>query len=386
MESPTPDISVVLPALNEEKTIAECITKIKTVFSDLGIYGEIIIADSSTDRTPEIAASLGAVIVHPEQMGYGNAYLTGFAHARGRYIAIGDADDTYDFRELPQLLHKLDDGADLVMGSRLRGEIKSGAMPTLHRYIGNPVLTWLLNRLFGTTISDAHCGLRVIRRDALERLNLKTGGMEFASEMVIEAAKAGLRIDEVPITYAARVMPSKLSTFQDGWRHVRFMLLYRPVPFIAVPGLFFAIFGFSLMAFFLWQGEIETSRLHSFILAALAFIGGLHILLMGIMIGVYGAIHGYSTTNGIITKLMNYYSLERELFLGILLMIAGVVIGLFIVLDWIAAGFGEISQIANAVWSLALFLSGMQITFSAIFISMMLLRYERSEEDVEGEK
>ena len=376
-----PDISVVLPALNEEKTIGECIRKINTVFSEQNLLGEIIIADSSTDRTAEIALSLGARIIHPESIGYGNAYLAGLAHARGRYIAIGDADNTYDFGELPRLIKRLDDGADFVMGSRLRGEIKPGAMPPLHQYIGNPFLTWLLNRLFGTDISDVHCGLRIIRRDALDRLNLKTGGMEFASEMFIEAAKADLRIDEVPITYWPRVAPSKLQSFTDGWRHVRFMLLYRPLPFIAIPGLIFALFGLTLMGFFFFKGGIETSNLHSFILAAMAFVGGIQVLLMGLTIQAYSTIHGYSEGGSFMKAFFNYHRLERELCLGALLMIAGIVIGLGIVWEWVASGFGSLFQISNAVWSLALFLSGMQIVFSAIFISMMLLEYGNGTEE-----
>ncbi len=376
-----PDISVVLPALNEEKTIGECIRRINAVFSEQNLNGEIIIVDSSTDRTAEIAQSLGARIVRPKLIGYGNAYLAGLAEARGRYIAIGDADNTYDFGELPLLIKRLDDGADFVMGSRLRGEIKPGAMPPLHRYIGNPFLTWLLNRLFGTDISDAHCGLRIIRRDALERLNLKTGGMEFASEMFIEAAKADLRIDEVPITYWPRIAPSKLQSFTDGWRHVRFMLLYRPLPFIAIPGLIFALFGLGLMGFFFFKGDIESSNIHSFILAAMAFVGGTQVLLMGLTIKAYSTIHGYSEGDGFIGTLINYHSLERELCIGILLMVAGIAIGLKIIMEWIASGYGDLFQISNAVWSLALFLSGLQIVFSAIFISMMLLECGNGTEE-----
>jgi len=380
MKKGIPDISVILPALNEEETIGECLSRIQKVFSHLQLEGEIIIADSSKDRTAEIGESFGCVIVHPESMGYGNAYLAAFAFAKGRYIVIGDADNTYDFCEIPKLLELLDDGADLVMGTRLKGDIKPGAMPPLHRYIGNPFLTWLLNQLFGTDISDAHCGLRAIRREALERLNLKTGGMEFASEMFIEAAKAGLRIDEVPITYWPRVTPSKLSSFSDGWRHVRFMLLYRPLPFIAIPGFVFALLGLFMMGFFYVRGDVETSNLHSFILASLVFIGGLQAFLMGLTIMMYSAIHGYSDKNSFIRKLINYHNLEKELILGIILMFVGVAIGYGIVHNWAATGFGSLSQIANAVWSLTFFLSGMQIFFSAIFISMMLL--ERGNDDV----
>ncbi len=187
----------------------------------------------------------------------------------------------------------LSSDADMPLGSRLRGEIQPGAMPPLHRYIVNPFLTWFLNRVSAIRISDAHTGLRAFRREALERMNLKTGGMEFASETIIEAAKAGLRIEEVPITYSARVAPSKLDSFSDGWRHVRFMLLYRSIPFITVPGLIFVLFGFFLMVIFLLKGNIETSFIHSFILAAVFFVGGIQALLAGINIAVYSAVLGY---------------------------------------------------------------------------------------------
>ena len=372
MKNPT--LSVVLPALNEEATIGECIRKIQTVFANLAIEGEIIIADSSDDRTAAIARDLGATVVHPEKRGYGNAYLAGLARARGRYIVIGDADDTYNFLEIPNLLAPLEAGADMVLGSRLKGEIRPGAMPPLHRYIGNPFLTWLLNHVFEIRISDAHTGFRAFRRDALERMNVKTGGMEFASEMIIEAAKANLRIEEVPITYSARVAPSKLDSFSDGWRHVRFMLLYRPVPFIAVPGLIFTVFGFFLMVIFAVRGGVETSFIHSFILAALFFVGGLQALFAGVNIAVYSALQGYGEAGPFLSRLMNYHSLEWELLAGILLMVGGGLVGFGILRSWAASGFGPLLQIANAVWALALFLAGMQVVFSGIFTSMVLLR------------
>jgi hypothetical protein len=247
-------------------------------------------------------------------------------------------------------------------------------MPLLHKYVGNPLLTWLLNRVFGIRISDAHTGFRAFRREALHRMNLKTGGMEFASEMIIEAAKAGLRIEEVPITYYPRVAPSNLQSFSDGWRHVRFMLLYRPIPFITVPGLIFAIFGFFLMVIFLFRGDVETSFIHSFILAALFFVGGLQALFAGVNIAVYSAVQGYGEAGPFISRLMNYHNLERELLAGILLMAGGGLVGLGILWDWAASGFGPLFQIANAVWALALFLAGMQVVFSGIFTSMMLLK------------
>ena len=183
------EVSVILPALNEEFTIGECIKKIQAVFKRNAINGEIIVADSSTDKTAAIASSLGAKIITPQAPGYGNAYLAAFRHARGRYLILGDADDTYDFSEIPKLLAPLKSGADFVIGSRFKGTIHKGSMAPLHRYIGNPVLTWMINAIFRTHFSDTHSGFRAITREALDRLGLKTGGMEFASEMLVMASK-----------------------------------------------------------------------------------------------------------------------------------------------------------------------------------------------------
>ena len=282
----SPDISVILPALNEETTIGICIGKIQQIFRSMGIRGEIIVSDSSTDATPEIAQSMGAIIVHPEHRGYGYAYLEAFRHARGRYIVIGDADNTYDFLELPLLIRKLDEGADLVIGSRFKGEILDGAMIPLHRYIGNPLLTWVLNKVFGTDFSDTHSGFRAIRADSLKRLNLQSWGMEFASEMLIKASREGLTITEVPITYHPRGTPSKLSSYSDGWRHLRFILLLRPMPFLTVPGILCTLFGLVLMAAFYTSANDPDGRTHSFILGTILLTGGFQLLLSGVVITV----------------------------------------------------------------------------------------------------
>ena len=242
-----PYVSVILPALNEELTIADCIEEIKTVLEENNISAEIIVSSSSTDRTDEIAEKLGAKVIRPEKKGYGNAYLYAFREALGEIIVILDADGTYDIKKIPEFIKEIESGSDFVMGSRLKGNIMKGAMPALHQYIGNPVLTWMLNKVFKTNISDAHCGMRAIKKEALDSLNLKTPGMEFASEMIIEAARKNLKISD-PIDYYPRKAPSNLHSFADGWRHVRFMLLYQPLPFLAIPGFFFFIMGAVLMA------------------------------------------------------------------------------------------------------------------------------------------
>jgi glycosyltransferase involved in cell wall biosynthesis len=367
------DVSVILPALDEERTIGECITKIQKVFHDYGINGEIIVADSSTDRTPEIAASMGAKVIHAEKSGYGNAYIAGFRHARGRNIVMGDADNTYDFLEIPTLLAPLMNGADFVIGSRFKGTIHKGSMDVLHRYIGNPVLTWMLNFIFHTHYSDTHSGFRAISRQALNRLPLTTGGMEFASEMLVMASKESLRIEEVPISYYPRLTPSKLHSFADGWRHIRFVLLMKPLPFIAVPGFLFSVVGILLMAFFYFQGDIESSHLHMFILGAILVIGGIQVVLSGFLMKTYSVIHGYEKKQGFIELLMKYHSLEIFLVVGFLSIFAGILLGFTIFLRWVSTSFGFLSEISTAIFSLVLIVSGIQIFLFAVFQSMMLL-------------
>lgn len=224
-----PVLSVVLPTMNEAEGVGECLRKISRAVKVIGIDAEVIVSDSSSDRTPEIARENGATVVYPDESGYGYAYRYGFRHARGKYIAMGDADTTYDFEELPQLFREVADGdADIVLGSRFKGEIKPNAMPALHRYVGNPILTETLNILYRGSITDAHSGLRVFTREALQRMDLQCDGMEFASEMIIEALSKDLRIEEVPITYYERTGDAKLESFQDGWRHLRFMIGHAP--------------------------------------------------------------------------------------------------------------------------------------------------------------
>ncbi|MDD1702848.1 MAG: glycosyltransferase family 2 protein [Methanoregula sp.] len=372
-KEPAPEVSVVLPALDEERTIGECIRKIQEVFRVNAIDGEIIVSDASTDRTPEIAAALGARVIRPEKTGYGNAYLAGFAAAQGRYIVMGDSDNTYDFCEIPGLIAPLRQGVDFVIGSRFKGKINKGSMTALHQYIGNPLLTWMLNVVFGTHFTDTHSGFRAITREALDRLPLKTGGMEFASEMLVMASKEHLKITEVPIDYYPRETPSKLHSFADGWRHIRFVLLMKPLPFVAVPGFLFFVVGLLLMAFFALQGDVESSHLHTFILGAILVMGGVQVILTGFLMKTYSVVHGYENKAGIIVGIMRYSSLEKFLVLGAALFFAGVLLGLNILIQWVAVGFGFLSEISAAIMSLVLIVSGIQLFLFAVFQSMMLL-------------
>ncbi|MGB9176389.1 MAG: glycosyltransferase family 2 protein [Methanoregula sp.] len=373
-----PEVSVLLPALDEELTIGTCIKKIQTVFLDNAIEGEIIVADASADRTAEIARKLGATVIYPKKKGYGNAYLAAFEQARGQYIVLGDADDTYDFLEIPKLLAPLKTGTDLVIGSRFRGTIHPGSMTALHRYIGNPLLTWMVNWIFHTRFSDTHSGFRAITKDALNRLNIKSGGMEFASEMLIMASKEHLRIEEVPVNYYPRKAPSKLHSFADGWRHIRFVLLMKPLPFIAIPGILFAAVGFLLMSFFYLEGNIESSHLHIFILGAIMIMGGLQIVLSAILMKTYSVIHGYEKRMGIIEIFMRYHNLEKFLLSGAVLVSFGILLGLNIIIRWIRENFGFLSQISIAIISLVLITTGLQIFLFTVFQSMMLLNDNNS--------
>ena len=220
-------VSAVLPSMNEEETIGICITKIRSVFLEYEIDGEIIIADNSEDQTPIIVKNLGATLITPDGKGYGYAYKYGFNEAKGEIIVMGDADNTYDFNEIPNLLTPIINGeADFVLGNRFKGKMEKGAMPWLHKYIGNPFLTWMLNLFYNSGINDTHCGFRAIKKESLDKLELKTDGMEFASEMIINAVKKKVVIKEIPINYYKRKSDdSKLSSFSDGWRHLKFIIL-----------------------------------------------------------------------------------------------------------------------------------------------------------------
>ena len=369
-----PELSVVMPSMNEEQTIKICIQKARSVFDNYGIEGEIIVVDNSSDRTAEIASSMGAKVIRSVK-GYGKAYMTGLSHAKGDYIAIADADNTYDLLELPKFLDPLMSGdADFVIGSRLKGTIKKGAMPWLHQHIGNPFLTWLLKRLFNIPISDAHCGMRAFTKEALGKMNIKSHGMEMASEMIIEAADKGLKIKEVPITYYVRDAPSKLRSFQDGWRHIRFMMLYRPVPFLVVPGVFVFLLGMLLTATIMLKENIEDNRMHSLILGSMLLLIGSQTISTGIYMKAYGFVHGmYKSDSGFIKKLLDYHSLERDLVVGALMVVTGIFIGFRVVSTWVQSGYGQIFEIGSAVLAMLFGAIGLQIIFTSIFLSVLML-------------
>lgn len=367
-------VSIIIPCMNEEKTIGVCIQKTLSSLKREGLEGEIIVSDSSTDRSREIAQNMGVKIVIPTGKGYGNAYLEGIRYSQGKYLLFTDADDTYDLNDIPKFIKPLmNKDADFVMGTRLKGDIKKGSMPWLHRYIGNPLLTGMLNWLFNTNISDAHCGMRAISRDAYEKLDIKSEGMEFASEMVIEAARKKLRIIEVPISYYPRTTPSKLHSWLDGWRHLRFMMLYNPTPFLFIPGLLVFLLGVFMTITMTIRGDIVTKSFHSFILGSLLAIIGIQMISVGSYIKIYGMVHNKIDKRGITALLLDYHSLEIGLIIGLILLSIGLILGVKIVYKWISSDFGSLYQLRDAVIFMALISIGIQIIFSTLMISIFLL-------------
>lgn len=375
-----PLVSIIIPCMNEEKTIGVCIKKAFASLEQEGLDGEIIVSDNSTDKSREIARNLGAIVVTPENKGYGNAFLEGFRNANGKYILLADADDTYDLMETPKFMKPLmENEADFVMGTRLKGHIKKGSMPWLHRYIGNPILTGTLNELFKTRISDSHCGMRSITKEAYDKLDLKSEGMEFASEMIIEAARKKLRITEVPITYYPRLTPSKLHSWGDGWRHLRFMMLYNPTPFFSIPGFMLIALGIFMTITMSIRGNLLARSIHSFILGTMLLLIGTQMLATGGYMKVYGIVHNRIDKTGITAKFLDYHSLELGLLFGIFIFFVGLVIGARVLIKWIESGYGSLSEVGTAVTSMTLAAMGVQIIFSTLIISIFLLE----EKDVQ---
>lgn len=369
------EVSVVIPCLNEAENIEECVRRSLEALAEAGIAGEVVVADNdSDDGSAELAAAAGARVVHEPRRGYGSAYLAGFGAARGQYIVMLDADMTYPFKEIPRFVGELRDGAQLVMGDRM-DNIEPGAMHWMHRYVGNPLLSGTLNLFFRTGIRDAHCGMRGFRRDILPQLDLRTTGMEFASEMVIRASKEKLEIREFPISYAPRGGESKLSRFRDGWRHLRFLLVHSPTHLFIVPGAVMLLIGLLIAGVSLTQIPIfgREWNLH-------ALVGGLLLCVIGVQIVALGlCAHAYGTyfmgeKDPWFDRMRARFRLEHGLMLGGAIVFAGVVAGGVIVGIWIDRGFGALSEERLAVTAAALVIIGLQIFFSSFLLSILGLR------------
>ena len=366
-----PVLSVVIPTLNEENGVGPVIEMVKTAARDLQVGTEIIISDSSTDRTPEIAEEMGATVVTPDKPGYGYAYRYAFEYARGDYIAIGDADCTYDFEEIPKLLDLVAHGdADMAMGSRLEGEILPGSMPKLHQYIGNPLLTKFLNTFYKAGVSDAHSGFRVFRAEMLDELNLKTTGMEFASEMIMEAGAKGLTIEEVPITYHPREGEANLESFSDGWRHVKFMLVNAPGYLYSVPGM--ALAGVGVLTMLVSFLNISVSGVT---LGAHSMIGGSLMTIVGYQVLSLAAFSSLASNpikasrDPITRRLRGGFNMERMATAGAVVAGGGVAYAGYLGATWVMSGFTELPILPADVIAFTAIVLGIQTLFQAFFLS-----------------
>jgi len=367
------EVSVVIPTKNEEQAVGCCLEKVLKSFRENNIDGEIILADNSTDRTPEIAQSMGARVVTPDRLGYGYAYKYGFAQAKGKYIVMGDADNTYDFEDIPRLLAPLRDGtADMVMGSRLKGKILPGSMPALHKYIGNPMLTGFLNFFFKAGVSDSHSGFRAFTKEVYEEMHLRSTGMEFASEMIIEAARRGIRIKEVPIVYHPRIGESKLSSFSDGWRHLKFMLLYTPKHLFIIPGMLLSALGVFLMAAVALDINVGYDpSIHTMIFGSLFLIIGYQIIGLGLFAGVYGRANDIIGLDELTEWVVHNVSLERGIKIGLVTLAVGSGYLLYQITKWLFSGFPALPGVEQNMLAFTLVVVGLQTIFSSFFLSFI---------------
>ena len=372
------EVSVVIPCLNEANSVAFCVDKAVKAFRASGLSGEVIVADNgSTDGSIQIAEERGARVVHVTERGSGSALRAGIAAARGPLIVMGDADDSYDFTDVPRFVEKLREGYELVMGNRFRGGIKPGAMPRAHKYVGNPGLTALLNTLFHARIGDSYCGMRGFTRALYDRLDVRSTGMEFALEMIIKAAQIGARIAEIPIVLwpDKRGRPPHLRSFRDGWRSLRFMLLYAPNWLFLLPGAALVAFGLSLV-FWLLPGPRQISSrvtldVHTMIFGVIFTLLGIQTLSIGAFAKLFSYAERFDRGSVSLKRLLKRITLESGLLLGGALFLAGFAGCAWITWRWAASGFGPLHEVRQVLfWSMWLFI-GMQVIFASFFLSML---------------
>jgi len=371
------EVSVVIPCLNEARSIAICIDKALVAFHENGIRGEVVVSDNgSTDGSIEIAKERGARVVHATLKGYGNALRKGIEEARGRFIIMGDADDSYDFTEVPGFVAKWRDGCELVMGNRFAGGIKTGAMPWLHKHLGNPALTAILNRFFRVGIGDAYCGMRGFTKRIYESIDPRTTGMEFALELVIKASKLGAKISEIPVT----LWPDKrgrrphLRTFHDGWRSLRFMLLYAPNWLFIVPGCLLLLLGLGLVLW-LFPGPRQVGRvvfdIHTMLFGMIFALLGVQIISIGMFAKVFSFAERFSPNQRSLERWLSRVKLEHGLILGAGLLLTGASGCVWLLWKWAAGNFGRFDELRPVVFFCMWLFLGVQVIFSSFFISML---------------
>jgi glycosyltransferase involved in cell wall biosynthesis len=379
-DSPHYALSVLMPCLNESQTLGTCIRKARTTIEKLGIRGEIIVADNgSTDGSPAIAEALGARVIPVSARGYGSALRAGIDAARGELVIVGDCDDSYDFTQLADFVNKLDEGYDLVMGNRFKGRIQPGAMPVLHRFLGNPGLSWLGRLFFKCPVGDFQCGLRGFRKDAIDKLNLRTLGMEFSTEMVVKATLFRLRIAEIPTVLSpdGRDRPPHLRTWRDGWRYLRFLLLYSPRWLFLYPGMILFLMGFAISAWLLPGPQTigaVTFDYHTLLFAAMAMLVGFQSINFAAFSKIFATTEGLLPEDPRLNRLYRCITLEVGLFIGILLIAVGAGFWIFGLNYWSGHHFGPLDPdktLRIVIPGLVAVTLGMEIVLSSFFISVM---------------
>jgi glycosyltransferase involved in cell wall biosynthesis len=384
---PAFELTILMPCLNEAETLARCITKARAFLIRSGIIGEVLIADNgSTDGSQQIAETLGARVVRVTEKGYGSALRGGIHAARGRFVVMGDSDDSYDFSQLDGFVEKLRAGQQLVMGNRFLGGIAPGAMPSLHRYLGNPVLSMVGRVFFGSSCGDFHCGLRGFDRDAILGLDLQARGMEFASEMVVKATIRRLRIAEVPTTLSpdGRSRPPHLRSWRDGWRHLRFLLLFSPRWLFLLPGVALFAAGLAMMVWLLPAPRHIagiTLDIHTLYYASLAVMVGFHSMLFWVFTKVYGVREGIVPPDPLFNAILRFVTLETGLIVGGTLLLLGLALGVYALGAWGSVEFGVLAPeraMRLVIPSGTAILLAFHIMYAAFFLSVLEIRSSRS--------
>jgi glycosyltransferase involved in cell wall biosynthesis len=372
-----PELSIVMPCLNEAETLGKCVKKAFTFLEREKINGEVVVSDNgSTDGSQEIAVIEGARLVHAGTRGYGSALQEGIKNAKGSFIILGDADDSYDFSDLMSFVNELRNGCDLVIGNRFKGGVKKGAMPFLHRYIGNPVLSFIGRLFFHVKIRDFHCGLRGLTKTAYERMNLHTTGMEFASEMIVRAALNKMKIVEVPtILYTdGRTRPPHLKTWQDGWRHLRFLLMFSPKWLFLYPGLLIILISL-FFGTILFIKPIEVNGivldLNTLIIASFTLLVGVQFVFFHFFARLYSITSGLIPSNESFEKVFRFFTLEKGLIAGLIISVTGATVLIYNFISWSSSGFPDLVPtyfVRRIISGIVPFALGIQIiTFSFIF-------------------